>query len=361
MLMSRLTSKPHLALSFTTTTIRRRTMASIVHDSIPHEDRTASEPRQNRVEPVTITNIRQINPTTRVLRLSPQDPNHTIKVRPFPSPPTHPHPTIHQTTQQNKPNTHPQFLPGQWLDTFIPGIPKAGGFTITSAPSTAAPSKNPPSPGHIELAIQKSSNPPAQYFHLPQESILNKPLLIRVGGSFTYPPPTLPIPTTSINRLVLIAGGVGINPLISIFSHLVRLHASQRPEEIHFLYGTKAEDSEADPQSILFLPRLMDLVGAVDEPKDVTLSLFLTGNTGYEGGERIEHGKLPNRTWARRLGEGDLVGALDGWRGESEGGKGREGTVCYVCGPQKMTDEVVEFLGRQEGMAPGRVLCEKWW
>lgn len=208
--------------------------------------------------------------------------------------------------------------------------------------------------------MQNSSNPPAKYFHLPIDSILNTPLAVRVGGSFTYPPPVLPIPTRNITRLVLIAGGVGINPLISIFSHLIQLHPSQRPEEIHFLYGTKTSESEPDPQTILFLPRLMDLVGAAAEPLDVTLSLYLTGPTGYEGGEKIEHGKLPNRTWARRMGEGDLVGALDGWK-KGSGSKGRGETVCYVCGPQRMTDEVVEFLGKQEGMEKGRVLCEKWW
>ena len=130
------------------------------------------------------------------------------------------------------------------------------------------------------------------------------------------------------------------------------------------MYGTKTTESEIDPQTILFLPRLMDLVSAAAEPLDVTLSLFLTGPTGYENGEKIEHGKLPNRTWARRIGEGDLVGALDGWKGSassSTAGEGRKGTVCYVCGPQRMTDEVVEFLGRQQGMEGGRVLCEKWW
>ena len=62
------------------TTIKRK-MASVVHNSVPHEDRTASEPRQHHIEPVTITHIRDINATTRVLRLSPTDPNHTIKVR----------------------------------------------------------------------------------------------------------------------------------------------------------------------------------------------------------------------------------------------------------------------------------------
>jgi len=67
---------PHLAR-----TNISRTMATIVHNSIPHEDRTASEPRQHQIEPVTITQIREINATTRVLRLSPTDANHTIKVR----------------------------------------------------------------------------------------------------------------------------------------------------------------------------------------------------------------------------------------------------------------------------------------
>jgi hypothetical protein len=105
----------------------------------------------------------------------------------------------------------------------------------------------------------------------------------------------------------------------------------------------------------------MDLVGMAAEPANVTLSLFLTGPTGYEGGEKIEHGKLPNRTWARRMRGSDLVGALDGWRGSKENGEGRDGTVCYVCGPQRMTDEVVAFLGEQEGMERARVLCEKWW
>lgn len=335
---------PHLAR----TTIKR-TMATIVHNSIPHEDRTASEPRQHQIEPVTITHIREINATTRVLRLSPTDPNHTINVR-------CPSRSMHQSQTQHL--TRTQFLPGQWLDTFIPAIPKAGGFTITSPPSAATPNSD--GPGYLELAVQNSSNPPAKYFHRPIDSILNTPLAVRVGGSFTYPPPVLPIPTRNITRLVLIAGGVGINPLISILSHLIQLHPSQRPEEIHFLYGTKTSESEPDPQSILFLPRLMDLVSAAAEPLDVTLSLFLTGPTGHVGGEKIEHGKLPNRTWARRIGERDLVGALDGWK-RSEGGKGRDGTVCYVCGPQRMTDEVVEFLGRQEGMEKGRVFCEKWW
>ena len=99
-----------------------------------------------------------------------------------------------------------KFLPGQWLDTFIPGLPKAGGFTITSTPYEARPTKE--SPPYVELAVQQSSNPPAQWLWRPKEEILGSQLAVRVGGSFTWPPQGLD--SSRIDRLVLIAGGVGI-------------------------------------------------------------------------------------------------------------------------------------------------------
>lgn len=293
-----------------------------IRSSLPHVERTAAEPRENQLEPVILSNIIEINEQVRLLRLNAADPNRTIK-----------------------------FLPGQWLDTFIPGFRQAGGFTITSTPSQARPSGS--SPSFLELAVQKSRNPPAQWLWRPQEEILGSQLVVRVGGSFTWPPPTLDI--RKIERLVLVAGGVGINPLISIMSHLCR--SPVRPAEIHFVYATKATP-DLDPQKILFLTRLQDLVAAEADPK-VTLSLFLTG-TGDDG--RIEHGKLPNRTFARRISEADLVRAIDGYQQNIWGAEhDRKGTVAYVCGPPKMTDEFVGFLRKQDGMSEQRVLCEKWW
>ena len=99
-----------------------------------------------------------------------------------------------------------KFLPGQWLDTYIPGLPKAGGFTLTSTPEQARPSKD--SLPYLELAVLKSTNPPAQWLWRPEEDILSTQLTVRVGGSFTWPPPDLQ--TSNVDRLVLLAGGVGI-------------------------------------------------------------------------------------------------------------------------------------------------------
>ncbi|KXT08227.1 hypothetical protein AC579_1299 [Pseudocercospora musae] len=322
-----------------------------IRSSLPHTERTAAEPRENGLEPVVLSHIGAVNDTIRVLRLKAVDEQHTIKVQ----------------ARSRFPFCR---RPGQWIDTFIPSLRQAGGFTITSTPQDAMPSSH--SSPYLELAIQRSSNPPAQWLWRDTEEIIGSQLSVRVGGSFTHhylqtlayfrnfrsqwPPPHLD--TKQIDRLVLIAGGVGINPLISIFSYLIRIPAPLRPPEIHFMYTTKAE-ADPDPQRILFLPRLMDLVVAAADPANVTLSCFLTGvgGNGY-----IEHGKLPNRTFARRMADHDVLKALDGYRASVFGAEhDRKNTVCYVCGPPQFTDAQVQFLRSQAGMSEDRVLLEKWW
>lgn len=119
-----------------------RSMAT-VRSSLPHEDRTAQQPRENRLEPVVLSHIRQINESIRTLRLKAVDPTHTIKVS---AEQTMSFPLSVADSQEVK------FLPGQWLDTFIPGLEKAGGFTITSTPSQARPSSD--SPAFLELAVR---------------------------------------------------------------------------------------------------------------------------------------------------------------------------------------------------------------
>ena len=103
-----------------------------------------------------------------------------------------------------------QFRPGQWLDVYIRGLPHAGGFTITSSPQDAEPSVDPtPQDGYLELAVQKSPrNPPAVWLWRPESEILGSDLLVRVGGSFVWPPSKIDV--QNIKRVVFVAGGVGI-------------------------------------------------------------------------------------------------------------------------------------------------------
>lgn len=139
-------------------------------------------------------------------------------------------------SQDELPQETFSFLPGQWLDVYVPGIQQAGGFTITSTPSDAHRLPTPDATGtviqdskltaqhaeigavatgsngrypYVELAVQNSpSNPPAAWLWRPTKEILGREINVRVGGSFVWPPATIPV--GKIEKVVFVAGGVGI-------------------------------------------------------------------------------------------------------------------------------------------------------
>lgn len=48
----------------------RGVMSSQREDSVPHELRTAAEPRQNRLYPVRLSHVEQVNPSIRLLQFA---------------------------------------------------------------------------------------------------------------------------------------------------------------------------------------------------------------------------------------------------------------------------------------------------
>ncbi len=157
-----------------------------------------------------------------------------------------------------------------------------------------------------------------------------------------------------MKRVVFIAGGVGINPLISMLSVIAEQKKTGGVEggnlgfDVIFLYSVRSSsDSEGRNEEILFLSRLRDIFKLLD--KEGELKLFVTGKKGGEvqGSEGV---KLERR----RIDERDLEDAL-GDLGD------RDGTVVYVCGVPGMTDRFVESAVKAEGMDGKRVLSEKWW
>jgi len=270
-----------------------------------------------------------------------------------------------------------RYLPGQYVDLHVPEIERVGGFTITSPPQTAlqlpAPTPStttPPSAAtfddpHIELAIQDSpSNPPAAYLWKPPSEIMNAPVRFRVGGNFTYPPMTLSrLEFERINNVVLIAGGVGINPIMSMVSAMDLQGAGRlggMPKRLRMLYTFKRlADNNSQKQEVLFEERMKTIArkwASREKEADVQYSFFETSLTNAQQanttGDAADPTKL--RTLGRRIQHEDLLEALG-----TE--KQRENTLVYVCGLPDMTDKFVEFLKNVPGMNENRVLCEKWW
>ncbi|PRW59202.1 oxidoreductase NAD-binding domain-containing 1 [Chlorella sorokiniana] len=101
------------------------------------------------------------------------------------------------------------FLPGQWVDFAVPGIAAVGGYSFTSTPRQLERC------GTFDLAIRRSAHPVATWLH--DKARAGDEVAVRIGGSFTYQPGDERRP------LLLLAGGVGINPLLSILQHCCEL------------------------------------------------------------------------------------------------------------------------------------------
>lgn len=204
---------------------------------------------------------------------------------------------------------------------------------------------------------------------------------MRVGGGFVWPPPGINV--RSLRRVVFVAGGVGVNPLVSMLSSIATTTTATAPFDVHFLYSLKdplrssgegeGKANRREARRMLFLERIARLFreGRVKG----RLEVFLTGGKdgeerkgGEDGivcdggqgkGEQNEGSGFTIPFHARRCTvEDDVTKALGDTPAD------RRFAVVYVCGVPTMTDEFVAKLTDREkglGMEPHRVLCEKWW
>lgn len=204
----------------------------------------------------------------------------------------------------------------------------------------------------LELAIQYSpKNPPAAWLWKPEQEIKGSTLHVRVGGSFTWPPPA--ISPENRKRVVLIAGGVGINPLISIMGELAAKNEDLK--SVKLLYGTKT--MKPDCSDVLFYPRIARIVADSKLKSDnIEAQIYATSDNSNavtpttSSSEDAKPQVIP-----RRMRKNDVEFALGKDLAE------RASTVIYVCGPQAMTDEFVGTVKDIKGVNSEHVLCEKWW
>lgn len=191
---------------------------------------------------------------------------------------------------------------------------------------------------------------------------MNAPVRFRVGGNFTYPPLTLTRDEFArIDSVVFVAGGVGINPIMSMLSAMDSQGADRlggMPKRIRLLYSSKrGTDKHGKTEEILFEKRLQALAQKwiQKEAADFKCVFCETSATSTDkvkaDGEPLPSNMVVLR---RRLSHDDLFEAL----GPVDN---RENALAYICGLPAMTDDFVEILKEASGMEEKRVLCEKWW
>ncbi|XP_077364336.1 oxidoreductase NAD-binding domain-containing protein 1 [Festucalex cinctus] len=229
--------------------------------------------------------------------------------------------------------THPDFnfKAGQWVDFFIPGVDKVGGFSMCSSPGLLQRE------GVVELAVKFANHPPARWVHT--ECTLGSQVAVRVGGDFYFDPS----PSDPAVDLLLVAGGVGINPLFSILSHVADLLQLSRASggraynigSVHLCYSAKTTEELLFKNPILRVCR--------EFPDKLTCEFHVTQQS-----TDIEPHLQPfvNR---RRIAEEELRTHVDPQR-----------TLCYLCGPPPMIEAISQTLVNL-GLPQDRILFEKWW
>lgn len=159
---------------------------------------------------------------------------------------------------------------------------------------------------------------------------------------------------------------MGVNPLISIVSHLSELcHEGRlrlrKDVEITFLYAVRWEggiDGEGEDvlngAKILFLERLSGLfASSMSDDEGVVFKLKLFMTRAGEGRKMVINGKSMLYE-SQRVEDDDVLQALGPVSERAE-------TVVYVCAKPDMTDHFVALAKKAEGMKEANVLSEKWW
>ena len=193
---------------------------------------------------------------------------------------------------------------------------------------------------------ESPENPPAAWLWRSQSEILGASLRVRVGGSFVFPPAGVDM--ERIERVVLLAGGVGINPLMSMLGAICEGGWQGR---VDVLYGSKMPQGGIG--EILFLRRMAKMLGERKAPSSIRL--FVTGHdeNAQSGPQTIDGAEVAVQKG--RLSVEELIAFVKTGHLTS--------SLAYVCGPPAMTDAFVDALTSQDGagMDKERVMLEKWW
>ncbi|ESO82061.1 hypothetical protein LOTGIDRAFT_170336 [Lottia gigantea] len=210
------------------------------------------------------------------------------------------------------------FKAGQWVDMYIPGVDVVGGFSMSSSPKTLLTDHT------IELAISNSSHPPAHWVHT--QCKIGDEVKLQVGGEFYFNPPKEVLK----DDVLLIAGGVGINPLYSIIQHINDIRQTSTCKT-YLLYTAKT-------QTDLIYKTTLDTL--FEKCPYTTVQYYTTQST-------------PNHPSIhyRRIDESDIQSVVSNCDLNS--------LHVFLCGPLSMIKTMNKFLLQQK-VPTSNIHFEKW-
>ena len=204
------------------------------------------------------------------------------------------------------------FMAGQWVDFFVTleGAEAVGGYSITSSPAEQTT---------FGLAVKRdgSDHPVTNWLH--EDAQVGDRVEVALGGDFFYEP-------DEAESVVLIAGGIGLTPLMSIVRSVHELATGTRLTLVY---------SASTPDELLFRDELEKI--SADNPR-IRCVFTVT--------------KPTSNVWDGHTGRIDA----ELLRAESVD----QDALFFVCGPPSMIRAMVSML-RGLGVPRSRIRYEQWW
>eukprot|EP00438_Fugacium_kawagutii_P022600 Skav212138 [mRNA] locus=scaffold1323:262170:262739:- [translate_table: standard] len=180
---------------------------------------------------------------------------------------------------------------------------------------------------HLRLAVKASKHPPAQWCHTFAKP--GKQVKLAAGGSFYFDAEEQ---GGNLKHLVLIAGGIGINPIFSMLqeAYFYRQKLSSL-EQVTLLY------SASEASELAYRSELLSLADVWNTK--LRVEFRVTRNTaGWNGA-------------CGRLTVEELLPQLDS--------RSNRNLLVYLCGPPAMTDQLTKDF-EKHGLGQS-LRYEKWW
>ena len=202
------------------------------------------------------------------------------------------------------------FLPGQWIDLFVSlhGREQVAGYSITSTPCNTQ---------FISLAVKNSGDDKVtQYIH--QSMMEGDTVSFSTGGNCVYVPEQ--------GNAILIAGGIGLTPLVSIFRYIGEA-TNHRATIMH---------SVSSREELLFTRELKDL--CMQNPHQLSYSYTISGASTHS-----------TEGFSGRV-NADMFNQLEASTFD----------IAFVCGPDGFVDSLSVQL-QKTGFNTGHIKSETWW
>ena len=205
-----------------------------------------------------------------------------------------------------------EFLPGQWVDLYVDtgNAVEVGGYSIISTPLQQ---------GAIELAIKRLPHGRAAAYLHDRAKVGDEVELRGGSGGFHFEPEWN-------GPLMLIAGGIGITPLISIMRYVDQ---SRLENPIELIY------SASQPSELLFREEIQAIA---DRNAGIRCSFTVSRPQG--------------EAWDGRVGRIDLQLLREH--------APTQDSLYYLCGPPSFQDDLSVLVGNL-GVDASMIRSERWW